>query len=58
MKCEIDKELQAVLIKCTAMASITIIVVYAVSLGHNGLFIGGGSAAIAGLAGYTVGKGV
>ena len=54
MKFDIDKETQKAITACASMVCITVIVVYAVSQGHDGLFIGGGSAIIAGLAGYKV----
>jgi hypothetical protein len=56
MDFNIDKEAQTALIKCTAIVCIAAIVIYSVSQGQDGLLIGGGSAAIAGLAGYSVGK--
>lgn len=54
MELNIDAELQKVSITCTAIICITAIVLFAVEHGHDGLFIGGGSATIAGLAGYKL----
>jgi len=54
MKLDMDADCRKTLIACTSMVCVAVIVLYAVSQGHDGLFIGGGSAAIAGLGGYKL----
>ncbi len=54
MKLDMDEDFRKTIIACTSMVCVVVIVVYAVSQGHDGLFIGGGCTVIAGLAGYKL----
>jgi hypothetical protein len=54
MNLSIDKELQATICVCAACAGITVIEVYALHMGVNGIFMASSLAALAGLGGYKL----